>query len=133
MASAAVKRYWSQVAALGCCICGGPAEIAHAHGGSIVEKMGEPKAKGRKLPRYDWLVLPLCPPHHRGNRGLDIAGGHIWETWHGPQVGHIDRLIQQLGLDVWALAQVGRKGVARDSAQRGLQDGASGRDDASRL
>ena len=49
MSTAAVRRYWDQVAALGCVICGGPAEIAHCHGGSITERMQEPKAKGKKL------------------------------------------------------------------------------------
>lgn len=70
--------------------------------------MGEPKAKGRKLPRMNWLVIPLCPYHHRGTVGLDY-GVVAWETNFGPQVGHIDRLIQRLGMPVWELAQVGRK------------------------
>ena len=44
MSSAAIRRHWTRVAAMGCVVCGGPAEIAHCHGGSIVERMQEPKA-----------------------------------------------------------------------------------------
>jgi hypothetical protein len=35
MSSAAVRRYWTKLVEGGCCICGGPAEIAHCTGGSI--------------------------------------------------------------------------------------------------
>ena len=109
MSSAAIKRYWSRVAALGCVICGGPAEIAHAHGGSIVERMQEPKAKGKKLERFDWLCLPLCPLHHRiGGTALD-NGVRSWEAFYGTQASHIDRIAKKLGVDVWAKAKEGAK------------------------
>lgn len=113
MATAAVKRYWTRVAELGCCICGAPAEIAHAHGGSIVERMQEPKCKGKKLARYDWLVLNLCPNHHRDTsiNGLD-GNVSAWEYAYGTQAMWIDRLILKLGVEVWELARVGQKKVA---------------------
>jgi hypothetical protein len=131
MPSAPVKRSWDQVAALGCCICGGPAEIAHAHGGSIVERMQEPKAKGKKLPRYDWLVLPLCYRHHRDTsvEGLD-QNVQRWEAWYGPQADHIDRLMVKLGMNVWALAKVGSKTMPRVCATESTDSGLAGGDAA---
>lgn len=107
MSTAAVRRYWNRVAELGCCVCGLPAQIAHAHNGSIRDRMQEPKAKGKKLPRLDWLVLPICDSHHRS---LD-ADVHRWERVHGEQAAHIDRLILKLGVPVWDLARVGMKTV----------------------
>jgi hypothetical protein len=130
MATAAVRRYWDQVAALGCCICGGPAEIAHAHGGSIVERMQEPKAKGVKLARYNWLVLPLCPAHHRiGNTALD-NGVESWEQFYGTQASHIDALMVKLGMNVWALAKVGSKTMPRVCAPESVGSGLAGGDAA---
>ena len=110
MATAAVRKYWDKVAALGCVICGGPAEIAHAHGGSVRDKMQEPKAKGKKLPRLDWLVLPVCHWHHRDTSpcGLD-RDVEQWESVYGTQVMWIDRIAAKLGVDVWELAKAGRK------------------------
>lgn len=72
MALAPVKRYWNKVAAMGCIITGGPAEIAHCHGGSLIEhgrSMGRDyqKAKGKKLAHMDWLVLPISPFWANGN------------------------------------------------------------------
>ena len=69
----AVERHWRQIVRLGCVAildetgmaCGAPAEIAHCHNGSIRLRMQEPKAKGRKIGRYYWLVLPLCHRHGR--------------------------------------------------------------------
>ena len=106
MPSAAVKRYWGRLAWMGCIICGAPAEIAHCHGGSIVERMQEPKAKGKKLPRYDFLVLPLCPPHGRHPWPLaldsDVAA---WERRFGTQASYIDLLAGKTGINLWELAK----------------------------
>lgn len=107
MAGAETRRYWSWIASHGCLICGGPSEVAHAHGGSIVERMQEPKAKGVKLARYDWLVIPLCPAHHRlHNDSLD-HGVDRWELRFGRQADWIDVLVAESGINVWALAARG--------------------------
>jgi len=109
VASAAVRRHWTRVAAIGCVVCGGPAEIAHCHNDSIRERMQEPKAKGKKLPRYDWLVIPLCSLHHRNSvAALDLNVGSF-EAAFGTQASHIDRLCEVLGIDLWAKANEGRK------------------------
>jgi hypothetical protein len=53
--SAAEKRHWDRIAALGCLVCGGPATIHHVtasiHGGRIT--------------RSHQLVTPLCCVHHQ--------------------------------------------------------------------
>lgn len=106
MAAAKVKRYWAQLAELGCLVCGAPAEIAHCHGGSIVERMHEPKAKGKKLARMDWLVLPLCPAHGREPYPDALDTDVVrWEARWGTQAVYIDRLGRCFGLDLWALAR----------------------------
>lgn len=104
MASAAVYRYWSKIAAYGCLVCGADAEIAHCHGGSLTPITGV-KAKGKKLAYMDWLVLPLCPRCHRtGPHSLDLAPNDF-ERIHGKQTEHIARLIERTGVNVWALAK----------------------------
>lgn len=55
--SAAEKRHWNSVAARGCAVCGGEAEIHHVS--AYADRMG-------RLPRSNRLVAPLCPLHHRG-------------------------------------------------------------------
>lgn len=108
--TAAQRRYWDRLVADGCVLDDAPAEIAHAHGASIVERMQEPKAKGVKLRRYHWLVLPLCPIHHRvGNQSLD-DNPERWEREHGAQASWIDLLCHRHGMDLWALARDNRGG-----------------------
>ena len=110
MSTAAVRRYWNRLVQRGCLVCGGPAEIAHTHGGSIVERMQEPKAKGKKLARYDWLVLPLCPRHGRDPYpGALDSSVEEWENEYGPQAMYIDAFCHEYGLDLWSLANDGRK------------------------
>lgn len=112
MSTAAIRRYWTRVAALGCCVHGPDcqAEIAHCIGKpSVTERMQEPKPKGRKLPRHDWLVLPLCPWMHRiAVDSLDLCP-RFFEAHYGTVAHHIDSIALQLGVDVWALAKVGKK------------------------
>jgi len=105
MSTAIVRRYWTRLVADGCLICQRPATVAHCHGGSIVERMGEPKAKGKKLARYDWLCLPLCPEHAGESvNGLD-AGPRKWEARFGTQAHFIDVLAVKHGLELWKLAK----------------------------
>lgn len=101
MATNEVRRYWTRVAELGCVVCKGPAEIAHAHGGSLRD-IGIYRAKGRKP--SDWLVLPLCPSHHRwAPLGLDLSVA-AWESRFGTLVEHLDAIAKTLGVPVWEKA-----------------------------
>jgi len=110
MSSAAVQRYWTRLAAMGCIITGGPAEIAHCHGGSLLIRGRElgrdyTKAKGKKLDYMDWLVLPISPEHHRlASNSLDL-NVEAWERAHGTQVYWIDKMIKRTGIDVWDFAR----------------------------
>ena len=49
-----VKEYKNRVAALGCLICGAPAELHHPR-----------FACGMSQRANDWLVIGLCERHHR--------------------------------------------------------------------
>lgn len=72
--SAAGARHMGRVAALGCILCRHldygptPAEVHH-----VREGMGAMK-------RDDFLVVPLCPEHHRGGSGLHGLGGRGFAT-----------------------------------------------------
>ena len=63
--SNAAKRHMSRVAEQGCALCRvigfdeSPAEIHHLRTGA---------GAGRRA--SDWLVIPLCPDHHRGTHGI---------------------------------------------------------------
>jgi len=63
--SFAAKRHLSRVAALGCALCKrlgygqSPAELHHIREG-----------QGMAQRAQDWLVVPLCPEHHRGTGGI---------------------------------------------------------------
>jgi len=59
------KRHMGDVAQLGCILCDhlglgkSPAEVHHI---------------GDSAERSDWLVIPLCPLHHRGKTGFHGMG-----------------------------------------------------------
>lgn len=100
-ATAAQKRFWGSLATLGCLICQRPAQIAHAHSGSVRERTNEVKAKGKKLQRMNWLCLPLCPACHTE---LD-AGVVRFEAKHGTQAEMIDRLCELFNMPLWEMAK----------------------------
>lgn len=104
--TAAQRRHWDRVAALGCIVTGRQAHLAHCAGKpSVVARIQEPKAKGVKLRRLHWLVLPLAPELHY----LLDYDPEAFERQHGPVAGLLDKLAARLGVDVWRLSQEGRK------------------------
>lgn len=56
----AVQRHHDAVAERGCLVCGASATIHHVTG--YADRPG-------RFTRDDWLVVPLCPPHHQ--KGFD--------------------------------------------------------------
>jgi hypothetical protein len=69
----------------------------------------EPKAKGKKLARLDWIVIPLCPFHHRiGPAALDLDR-EAWESVFGDQAAWIDNMKSRTGIDAWAQARALQK------------------------
>lgn len=60
-----VKAYKNRVADLGCILCRvmglgqTPAQLHHVREG-----------QGMAQRASDWLVIPLCPDHHTGTRGI---------------------------------------------------------------
>ncbi len=86
------------------CIVTGVLGVTRHHivGCSAVERLG---VRGQRK-HSDWLALPLAvaPVNlHQGPQGIH-AGCETWEAIHGKQTDLIDKLGQQLGLDLWALA-----------------------------
>lgn len=73
--------YLTAVAELGCMICGQPAQIHHARGGSMryVESAGVGTRTG------DDCAIPLCAHHHTGREGIHTLGVLTWEALHGSQ------------------------------------------------
>jgi hypothetical protein len=73
--SAAAKRRLSRVAGIGCILCRSlgygatPAEVHHVRDG-----------QGAAQRASDWLVVPLCPEHHRGASGLHGLGTRGFAT-----------------------------------------------------
>ena len=110
MATEAIRRYWYQVTARGCVVTGGPAEVCHVIGKpSVTERIQEPKPKGKKLARHDWLVIPLTPYLHRwAPDSLDL-NPRAFELRYGSVAEMIDRQADALGIAIWTLSQIGRK------------------------
>ena len=78
----AAKRHMAQVAEQGCSLCRQlgygetPAEVHHI-------RMGQGMAQRAQ----DWLVIPLCPAHHRGTHGI-----------HGDRRAFKDAAVDELDL-----------------------------------
>jgi hypothetical protein len=72
--SNAAKRHMGRVAAAGCCLCrhlgygSTPAEVHH-----LKEECGAGQRQS------DFLVVGLCPEHHRGGTGLHGLGRKAFE------------------------------------------------------
>jgi hypothetical protein len=64
-----IKRHMNAVADLGCILC------RHLNYGKTSAELHHPReAAGGAQKASDWLVIPLCPEHHRGNSGLHGLG-----------------------------------------------------------
>lgn len=101
--------HWDRIAGLGCCICERPAEVAHCHGGSISDQLDPQYRPGMAQKQNHWLVIPLCPEHHRGNEGLDTyrEGVRGWEAKYGTQIEWLEEVSNRLGYSLF-----GRAGAA---------------------
>lgn len=56
MTAKAESEHMGRVAALGCIICGDPAQVHHMRG----------------CKRNNWLTIPLCPEHHVGSFSIHM-------------------------------------------------------------
>ena len=72
-ATVAERAHMGRVAALGCIICGMPAQCHHIN------------AKGMGMRSSNFEVIPLCANHHTdGGHGVAIhAGKKTWESKYG--------------------------------------------------
>ncbi len=70
--TAAQKRYWSQLAELGCIAC--RKDGVHNTHVSIHHIEGRVKSDAH------WLVLPLCGPHHQHRDDSGVIGVHPYKS-----------------------------------------------------
>ena len=102
-----IKKHWNRLFEMGCVISGVPPTIHHCHGGSLRE-LGIHKGLGQKT--SDWLCIPLAVKYHTGDVGIDGALGVVeWERRFGTQVGHLDDVCRELGINVWKRAGIDRE------------------------
>jgi hypothetical protein len=82
-----MSDYLSRVAALGCIICGAPAEIHHLREGV-----------GMSQRSPDSRAIPLCPAHHRtGGYGVAYHAGRLtWVQRYGEPEALLERVRRQL-------------------------------------
>ena len=87
MTTVAEKNHMNRVAALGCIICGANATIHHC---------GTYMGGGRNHMR----VLPLCPNHHQGPKGIDgkQTGKRVWEGIFGTEEQLLAQVNSELGI-----------------------------------
>jgi hypothetical protein len=103
----AIKEHWSAVAGLGCIICQRPAEVAHCHGGSISDQLPRQFHPGVGQKQNHWLVLPICPEHHRvGPESLDGGSVRDWERRYGSQIDLLMAVSYRLQYSVFDRAGV---------------------------
>lgn len=85
------SAYMGQVAAMGCALCRRlgygptPAEVHHPRRGT---------GAGQRSSHYD--VIPLCPPHHRGNTGIHGMGVKAWMAHYGVTEAELTKETQTL-------------------------------------
>lgn len=78
------KRHMDRVAALGCLLCGQPAQLHHVREG-----------QGMSQRASNFLVVPLCEAHHTGSAGLHGLGGRGFERRY--RVDEMGLLAQVIG------------------------------------
>lgn len=78
--SKTTKAHFDRVSSLGCVLCRlvwdlrTPAEIHHVFDSAA---------------RSDWLVVPLCPEHHRGKTGFHGLGQRAFERRYKTTEAHL--------------------------------------------
>lgn len=82
-----VKKHKNKVASLGCLICRQPAELHHPR-----------FVAGASQRASDWLVIPLCPTHHRtGGHGVALhAGQTTFELNYGSEADLLAQTIREV-------------------------------------
>jgi hypothetical protein len=66
-------RHIARIAAMGCLVCGAPANVHHIM-----------RAPGKIRRRDHRFIAPLCQPHHQGDHGVHGLGSEAkFEEHHG--------------------------------------------------
>jgi len=100
-----VKEHHERVRAIPCVITHYRFNtLHHCHGGSMIDLGWDSGGAGRK--QSDALVIPLkAELHCAGLDGIDSGMGvDTWESWYGPQSGHLAAIGASLGYSLFELA-----------------------------
>ena len=86
------RRHIRRVIALGCIVCGAPAELHH------IRSLAAGSGTGLKVTHFE--TIGLCPSHHRtGGYGIAFhAGPEIWEKTFGRQEDLLAQILKELSL-----------------------------------
>lgn len=84
MTTVAEKAWMSNVADLGCLICGSPAELHHVREG-----------QGMAQRASNYLVVPLCPVHHRDQQ-LGIHSANFYRMTRRDEMSLLAEVIERL-------------------------------------
>lgn len=84
MTTASERDYMGRVAALGCCICSGPAQVHHIREGQGMGQRSSP-----------FLTIPLCEPHHTGSLSIHKAKRQF-EALYGDELKLLALTIERL-------------------------------------
>lgn len=69
------KPHLNKIRALGCIICGSPANAHHIrHGMGLSQKSS------------DYEAIPLCHTHHQGSEGIHTLGTKVWQKKYGQEI-----------------------------------------------
>lgn len=81
------KEHLGRVAALGCVICGCPANVHHMRTG---------KGMGQRASHYE--TFPLCHYHHQGSMGIHHMGTKAWQAMFGRELDFVNEVNARLGV-----------------------------------
>ena len=90
-----VQRFHDWVAAQGCLVCDGAATLHHVTG--YADRPG-------RFSRDEWLVVPLCPPHHQ--KVFDPKAGDPISVEGLSHQGFFDRYAIDLLAEAMSLAEI---------------------------
>ena len=65
MATKAERNYMGRIASLGCVVC---RLLGHGHVGAQIHHIREGQGMAQRAQNF--LVIPLCPEHHTGSKGI---------------------------------------------------------------
>ena len=99
------KRHHDELRELGSILTQSkPVEIAHCHGGSMIDTFGYKINPGWSQRQNHWLVIPLTPEQHNNEKDSLDRGVRNWEKRHHTQVILLEWVSHLTGINVFEKA-----------------------------